>query len=184
MERSVKLTIIIGIIGSVLLLVLSIFYYYSIYLPEQDQIRLQQQAMWQRDNYSAVILLHIGDEIVGDRFKIKINYVTESRTLSGTSGLIAADPGIKFIIAYISITNITNKPINFTTDTIFRLLDNKGKSYLSYPNTLSTNLSGKSLPTQADVAGTIVYRVSTDVISYYLITEKGSTKQLLKFKLK
>ena len=100
----------------------------------------------------------------------------------------AGNPGYKFVVFHISLTNLTQETVQFSTDGMFQLHDENNQQYLSYsgdtvPSASVSSLNGALLQPSAPEEGDIVYEVKTESASYILSTYKQTTKQTYQIKL-
>jgi len=131
------------------------------------------------------IIKGLGDEIVFETIKFKINAVREQQTIIPKYGNnIIAKEGAKFIVVDMSITNITKVGFDFPNDA-FVLVDNQDRQFNFYSDsTVDNSLNWRQLPPSISERGVIVYEVPADATSYFVRVIKSGTNEVYKIILK
>lgn len=139
-----------------------------------------------RENSSNVKQKTLSDDIALATIKLKVNKIDEKQTISSPYGSPkVAKEGAKFVIINVDVTNTTDSPFSFSTD--FPLLDNKGRSYTSYRDTIGSidnHIDVRQLSPNIKENGNIVYEIPNDATGYSLVIGKAGTKEVYKIILK
>lgn len=130
----------------------------------------------------------IGDEVTLSSLSLKVTSVEEKQVISsGYGSPKTAAQGSKFIVIGMDVTNITKSVFTFYPDDGFILVDDKGREYKTYENTIGSidnYLNAKELSPSIKEAGLLVYELPTDAIKYALVTSKAGSSELYKIVLK
>lgn len=137
---------------------------------------------------SEIIEKRIGDEIELATLKFKVNRAEEKQILSSDYGTPeVAKEGAKFVAIDLNVTNTTDTKLTFYPDDGFRLVDNKGREFTTYPNTIgavNNYLNVRDLSPSISENGVMVYEIPQDAKSYSIMTGKAGTSQIYKVVLK
>ena len=130
----------------------------------------------------------IGEEIVLATIKFKVNSSSEKQTLGGSFGSPAiAKEGARFVVIEMNVVNITDAPFTFFPDDGFRLIDNNGRQFTTYGDTIvkvENYLNVRELSPGIMETGVLVYEIPQDSSSYSLVVGKGGTSEIYRVKLK
>ena len=130
----------------------------------------------------------IGEEVVLATLKFRVNNSSEKQTLSGGFGTPAiAKEGAKFVVMDLNITNTTNAPFVFLPDDGFRLVDNNGRQFATYGDTIGkiqNYFNVRELSPGISENGVLVYEIPQDSTSYSFAVGKGGTSEIYRVKLK
>lgn len=130
----------------------------------------------------------VGGEVVLATIKFKVNSSSEKQTLSGSFGSPAiAKEGAKFVVIDMSVTNTTDAQFTFFPDDGFRLIDDKGRQFTTYGDTIGKTqnyLNVRELSPSIAEIGVLVYEIPQDSTSYSLAVGKGGTSEIYRVKLK
>lgn len=128
----------------------------------------------------------IGDKVEFAILNLTVNSVSESSSITGSLGTQFANPGAKFAIVNVTVTNNTNAVINFPYDG-FLLVDNKQRQYPTYGNSIgyiNNYLIGRSMSPSINENGVLIYELPNDATSYSFLIGKGGTNIYYKIVLK
>jgi hypothetical protein len=157
-------------------------------IPTPEKQKEQAEGGQEAQDEYVFIEKSIKDKIELATIRFKVNSVKESQTLSGGFGTPAiAKENAKFVIIDLSITNITDANFTFFPDDRFRLVDDKGRQFTTYGDTIGSvenYLNVRELAPSITESGVLVYEIPKDVMSYSLLVGKGGTNEIYKVFLK
>lgn len=114
--------------------------------------------------------------------KYRINSSYETDVLTPQVGSpVFPNPGTKFVVVNLTITNVLNAPFTFFPGDGFSLLDNQHRQFRIYENTMfsiDNYLEARDLAPGVEETGNLVYELPTDSISYSLLVLKAGTNEV------
>lgn len=150
---------------------------------------LTVQPATQADNSAQETIINksVGDEVVLQLIKFRVNQVTEKTSLNGILGVIVADAGVHFTVVNLTVTSLTNENITVGADDVFRLVDDKGRHFTAYNNMIGhvdnyfqNVLFAPNIPKTVNM----VFELPNDATGYYITVGKGGTNDIYRVKLK
>ena len=112
-----------------------------------------------------------------EKVKIKQKYMGPSIAKENT----------KFVLVDLSVTNISNKDIDYLLSDIFIVIDSKGRQYTQdyeISGSVENELSSKKFAPSIPESGTLAYTIPKDSESYYIQAKNKETNEIFKVKLK
>ncbi len=142
-------------------------------------------ALPQQSQAGSFIDKAMGDDVVLATLQFKVLDVKEQNAIKGTFGTsVAPNPGAKFVVIKLEVTNLTNSNIYYPND--IPLVDGQGRQYANYDKTignidnyLDVAVLAPSIPRQ----GFVVYEVPVSSTSYFLESGKTGTNDIYRVKL-
>ena len=128
---------------------------------------------------NGAIQSNIGDTEMLATISVKVNSVRTAQQTTDTLGTATAKPGSKFIIVDLSVTNITNTAITFSSG--LALIDQKGRQFTDYSDTIGkidNYLLMRTLAPSIEERGVSLYEVPNDATSFKLETMKVGSDQI------
>lgn len=130
----------------------------------------------------------MGEAVETKTYKFKINSAEEKPTISsGYGNPQPASEGAKFIVINMDVTNMTSEKSTFFPDGMLSLVDNQGKKFKTYEDTISNienYLNVQDLSPSIVKKGVLVYEVPEETSVYDLFIENEGTKEIYQVKLK
>lgn len=133
-----------------------------------------------KPKYADATLYKVGDTVQYQSVSLKVNSVKSSSSISGAfSSPVFADPGTKFMIVNLTVTNTTTDPFTYNP---FILIDQKDRLFNAYDKTIG-NVDGyletAELSPSVPKSGNEVYQVPQDSTTLKLGGNVGNTDKLL-----
>lgn len=129
-----------------------------------------------------IIKKPMNEEVVLRSIKYRVNGSDERDAITSQFGSpVFAKQGTKFIVVDMGITNLLNGEFAFYPDDGFALLDNHGRQFKTYENTIGNidnYLNVRDLSPGVEESGLLVYEIPADSTSYSLIVGKSGTDEV------
>jgi hypothetical protein len=130
----------------------------------------------------------MGEDAVTKTMKVKVVSSDEKPSIVGAfeTPKTAAE-GAKFVVVSMEVTNLTNDKFMFSPDDALSLVDDTGKKYKTYEDTIGSindYLNVQDLSPNIVKKGVLVYEIPQPTNIYDLFIENEGTKDIYQVKLK
>ncbi|PJE67834.1 hypothetical protein COU95_00330 [Candidatus Shapirobacteria bacterium CG10_big_fil_rev_8_21_14_0_10_40_9] len=164
--------------------------YWQIFDMDFDFSELKSVEEKTQENKPEEIIIEkqIGNEVVLATLKLKVNSAKEQQTISAQYGSAKeAKEETKFVVIDMDLTNITDAGFDFFPDDGFRLIDDQGRKFETYRDTIGNienYLNVRKLSPSITERGVLVYEIPSDAGHYSLTVGKQGTNETYKIILK